>query len=65
MQQFEHGEAKDVTWVVTNQTTPWVVVVMQNDLCEEMPVRLVIDNRMIAPTLPADSFNTFVIPPAP
>ncbi len=39
-----------------------IVVVMQNDLCEEMPVRLAIDNRMIAPTLPADSFNTFVIP---
>jgi hypothetical protein len=30
-----------------------------------MPVRLVIDNRMIAPTLPPDSFNTFVLPPAP
>ncbi len=41
-----------------------VVVVMQNDLCEEMPVRLMIGNRMIAPTLPADSFNTFVVPPA-
>ena len=27
-------------------------------------VRLVIGNRMIAPTLPADSFNTFVMPPA-
>jgi hypothetical protein len=25
MQQSEHEEAKDVTWVVTNQTTPWVV----------------------------------------
>ena len=41
-----------------------IVVVLQNDLCEEMPVRLVIGNRMIAPTLPADSFNTFVMPEA-
>ena len=41
-----------------------IVVVLQNDLCEEMPVRLVIGNRMIAPTLPADSFNTFVLPEA-
>jgi glucosylceramidase len=40
------------------------VLVVQNDLCQEMPVRLVIGNRMIAPTLPPDSFNTFVLPKA-
>jgi glucosylceramidase len=37
------------------------VVVMQNDLSEEMRVRLKIGGRVIAPTLPADSFNTFVV----
>jgi len=37
---------------------------MQHHLCEEMPVRLMIGNRLIAPTLPADSFNPFVVPPA-
>lgn len=41
-----------------------LVVVMQNDLGEELPVRLMIGGRIIAPTLPADSFNTFVMPPA-
>jgi glucosylceramidase len=41
-----------------------LVVVMQNDLCEELPVRLMLGGRIIAPTLPADSFNTFVVPPA-
>ena len=41
-----------------------LVVVMQNDLSEELPVRLMIGGRIIAPTLPADSFNTFVVPPA-
>ncbi len=41
-----------------------LVVVMQNDLGEELPVRLMIGGRIIAPTLPADSFNTFVVPPA-
>jgi glucosylceramidase len=37
------------------------VVVMQNDLCEDMPVRVRIGDRVIAPTLPADSFNSFVV----
>ena len=41
-----------------------LVVVMQNDLSEELPVRLMIGGRIIAPTLPADSFNTFVVPKA-
>ena len=39
------------------------VVVMQNDLGEEMPVRVMVGDRVIAPTLPADSFNTFVVKP--
>jgi glucosylceramidase len=39
------------------------VVVMQNDLSEAMSVRLKIGDRVIAPTLPADSFNTFVMQP--
>jgi glucosylceramidase len=39
-----------------------IVVIMQNDLSEEMPVRLKIGDTLIAPILPADSFNTFVVP---
>jgi glucosylceramidase len=38
-----------------------VVLVMQNDMHEKMSVRILIGNRMFTPTLPADSFNTFVI----
>ncbi len=41
-----------------------VVVVMRNDLTEELPVRVRIGSRRFAPALPADSFNTFVVPPA-
>lgn len=41
-----------------------VVIVMQNDLGEKLPVEVIIGDRLIAPTLPADSFNTFVVPPA-
>jgi glucosylceramidase len=41
-----------------------LVIVIQNDSCEEQPVNLVIGSRMISPILPADSFNTFVVPPA-
>ncbi len=32
-----------------------------NDLNQETPVRVKIGDRMIAPTLPADSFNTIVV----
>lgn len=39
------------------------VVVMQNDMCAEMPVRVRIGDRVIAPVLPADSFNTFFVRP--
>jgi glucosylceramidase len=38
-----------------------VVVVIQNDMAEPMPVRLRIGDITIAPTLPADSFNTLVV----
>jgi glucosylceramidase len=38
-----------------------VVVLMQNDLCEDLPVRVKIGEKVIAGTLPADSFNTFVV----
>ena len=41
-----------------------VVIVMQNDMCEELPVNVLIGSQMISPVLPADSFNTFVIPAA-
>jgi glucosylceramidase len=40
-----------------------VVIVMQIDSCEELPVNMVIGNRMISPILAADSFNTFVLSP--
>jgi glucosylceramidase len=38
-----------------------VVVLTQNDLCEELPVRVKIGEKVIAGTLQADSFNTFVV----
>lgn len=38
-----------------------VVVVMQNDLSEALLVRVMVGDRVIAATLPADSFNTFVL----
>ena len=38
-----------------------VVVMMQNDLCADLPVRLKIGDKVIAGTLAADSFNTFVV----
>jgi glucosylceramidase len=41
------------------------VVVMQNDLSEKLPVRLLVGDRVIVLTLPADSFNTFVVEPEP
>ncbi|SDG70143.1 glycoside hydrolase family 30 protein [Microbacterium pygmaeum] len=39
-----------------------IVLVMQNDLSEDMPVRVLIGDQVLTPTLPADSFSTFVIP---
>jgi glucosylceramidase len=38
-----------------------VVVLMQNDLCEDLPVRVKVGEQVIAATLQADSFNTFVV----
>jgi glucosylceramidase len=40
-----------------------VVLILQNDLGEAMLVRLMVGDRVLAPTLPADSFNTFVAQP--
>jgi hypothetical protein len=36
---------------------------MQNDLCEALPVRVRVGERVIAPILPADSFNSFLLRP--
>ena len=41
-----------------------IVVVIQNDLGEELAVNILVGDRLISPTLPADSFSTFVIPAA-
>jgi O-glycosyl hydrolase len=38
-----------------------VVILMQNDLCQELPVRVKAGGKVIAATLQADSFNTFVV----
>ena len=38
-----------------------VVLVMQNDLAEPLPVRVAVADRVVAPTLPADSFNTLLV----
>lgn len=39
-----------------------IILVIQNDLNEDMPINIMLGNRMITPTLAADSFNTFVLP---
>ncbi|GAA1998026.1 glycoside hydrolase family 30 protein [Microbacterium pumilum] len=41
-----------------------IVIVIQNDMASEMTVNLMLGDRMISPTLPADSFSTLVIPAA-
>ena len=38
-----------------------VVVLMQNDLCQELPVRIKIGEKVISATLEPDSFDTFVV----
>ena len=38
-----------------------VVVLMQNDFCEELPVRIKVGEKVIGATLEADSYNTFVV----
>lgn len=39
-----------------------IVIVVQNDLSEDLTVRFLVGDRMIVPTLPADSFSTIVLP---
>jgi len=38
-----------------------VVIMTQNDLCQELPVRVKVGDKVIASSLEADSFNTFVV----
>jgi glucosylceramidase len=38
-----------------------VVILMQNDLCRELPVRIKVGEKVIVATLEADSFNTFLV----
>jgi O-glycosyl hydrolase len=38
-----------------------VVIAMQNDLCQQLPVRVKVSDKVIASALEADSFNTFVV----
>jgi glucosylceramidase len=38
-----------------------VVFMMQNDLCQELPVRVKAGEKVIGAILEADSFNTFVV----
>ena len=38
-----------------------VVVLMQNDLCQELPIRIKVGEKVIGATLEPDSFNTFVL----
>ena len=38
-----------------------VVVLIQNDLGQELPVRIRIGEKVIGATMEADSFNTFVV----
>jgi glucosylceramidase len=38
-----------------------VVIMMQNELCQALPVRVKAGDKVIAATLQADSFNTFVV----
>jgi len=38
-----------------------VVLVMQNDLAEPLPVHITIGDQVVAPTLPPDSFDTLLL----
>jgi glucosylceramidase len=40
-----------------------VVIVIQNDMTEPMPVRIAVGDSVLAPTLPADSFSTLFVRP--
>ena len=39
-----------------------IVIVMQNDTHTDQPVNLLLGERVLAATLPADSFSTFLVP---
>ncbi|MCU1445432.1 glycoside hydrolase family 30 beta sandwich domain-containing protein [Cryobacterium sp.] len=41
-----------------------IVIVVQNDTRADQPVTLLVGERVLAVTLPADSFSTFVVPPS-
>ncbi len=41
-----------------------VVVVIQNDMCRDLPIRLKVGDRVVSATLSPDSFNTLVVPDA-
>ena len=41
-----------------------VVLVIQNELAEPMPIRVLVGERVLAATLPADSLSTFTVRPA-
>jgi glucosylceramidase len=53
------GYENQLAFVNPDGTT---VIVIQNDLAEPLPVRIAVDGTVVAPTLPADSFNTLVVP---
>jgi glucosylceramidase len=38
-----------------------VVIVVQNDLCEDLPIRVKVGQKLITANLAADSFNTFLV----
>ena len=40
-----------------------VMVVIQNDLSDLLPVRIAVGDHVVAPILPADSFNTILVRP--
>jgi glucosylceramidase len=39
-----------------------VVIVVQNEMAEPLPVNFELGGRQLAVTLPADSFNTLLVP---
>ncbi|MES4906042.1 MULTISPECIES: glycoside hydrolase family 30 beta sandwich domain-containing protein [unclassified Streptomyces] len=41
-----------------------VVVVVHNDLAQDDEINVMIGDRLLRANLPADSFSTFVVPPA-
>ena len=38
-----------------------VVITMQNDLCQKLPIRVKAGSKVIAAALQPDSFNTFLV----